>query len=106
MPYVLVSGQKVADNWNDLTDGSLRHAIDRDERGQEVRNITLCGGGAVWSNTSAAGNVQSLNDCLGWNATSGSASTGDLNRADRRWSESDCGSKSCLSDLPFYCFEQ
>ena len=32
-PYQLVTGETVADNWDDLTDGALRHAIDTNAAG-------------------------------------------------------------------------
>jgi hypothetical protein len=107
VPYMLVTGQRVADSWNDLVDGSLRHAIDRDERGQEIRpQPFVCEGGEVWSNTDTAGSPRGLDDCLGWSSMASTSSNGDLNRNDRRWTEGDCSNKSCQYDLPFYCFEQ
>jgi hypothetical protein len=107
VPYVLVTGTKVAENWNDLTDGSLRHAIDRDERGQDIQpKPFVCKGGEVWSNATTAGGVQNaLADCVGWTSTSGSSSIGHLDRGDQRWTEGECTS-TCQSDLPLYCFEQ
>jgi hypothetical protein len=108
VPYLLVNGQKVADNWNDLTDGSLRHAIDRDEHGRELQpEPFVCDGGEVWSNTTPTGApLNALNDCVGWTSTSGTSNNGDLHRSDERWTEGDCANTTCLSDLPFYCFEQ
>jgi hypothetical protein len=47
-PYRLVDGTQVADDWADLTDGSLDHAIDRDETGAAVSGETR-----VWTNTTA-----------------------------------------------------
>lgn len=51
-PYVLVNGTRVADNWADLTDGTLDHAIDRTEA-----NLPLADGAEarVWTNTTTAG---------------------------------------------------
>ncbi|MCP4247869.1 MAG: hypothetical protein GY778_12545, partial [bacterium] len=48
VPYKLVDGTKVADDWADLTDGSLDHAIDKDEFGNAVT-------GSVWTNTETNG---------------------------------------------------
>ena len=45
-PYRLVDGTQVADDWADLTDGALDHAIDRDETGSVVAGETR-----VWTNT-------------------------------------------------------
>ena len=67
VPYVLVGGERIADNWADLTDGSIEHAIDRDEHGRQLDpEPFVCEGGEVWTNTTAAGSPSGLNDCLGW----------------------------------------
>ena len=103
VPYVLVSGERVADNWNDLTDGSLAHAIDRDERGLPISpEPFICQGGEVWSNTSAQGRSRSLADCLGWRSTEATSSNGSMRFSDGRWTDGACGNTSCLSDLPLY----
>jgi len=49
-PYHLVDGTKVADDWSDLTDGSLDHAIDRTEL-----NAAVGGEHRVWTNTTTSG---------------------------------------------------
>ncbi len=49
-PYVLVNGTKVADDWADLTDGSLDHAIDRTELDTPVGDQPR-----VWTNTTTSG---------------------------------------------------
>ena len=46
VPYVLVNRTRVADNWDDLTDGSIQAPINRDASGQIL-------GGDVWTGTSA-----------------------------------------------------
>jgi len=46
VPYRLVGGTQVADDWTDLTDGTLDHAIDRDEHG-----VAVAGETRVWTNT-------------------------------------------------------
>jgi hypothetical protein len=49
-PYRLVGGAQVADDWADLTDGSLDHAIDHDEHGNPVSQEAR-----VWTNTTNDG---------------------------------------------------
>jgi hypothetical protein len=108
VPYVLVNGERIADNWADLTDGSLRHEIDRDEQGRELTpQPMVCAGGEVWPNTTRAGNPAGLNDCLGWRSTTGSSNNGTMREKNTRWTDNDaCANTSCLTDLPLYCFEQ
>jgi len=50
VPYALVNGTKVADNWADLADGSLDHAIDLTEQGTPVGSEAR-----VWTNTTTGG---------------------------------------------------
>ncbi|WP_394840860.1 DUF1554 domain-containing protein [Pendulispora brunnea] len=51
VPYRLLDGTLVADNWSDLTDGALDHGIDRDEKGNLVDDAE------VWTGTTASGGV-------------------------------------------------
>ena len=107
VPYVMVNGERIADNWADLTDGSIRHVIDRDENGQPLDPQPLvCEGGEVWTNTSAAGNPAGLNDCLGWRTTGSTSNNGSMKQKNGRWTDDTCRNTSCLTDLPLYCFEQ
>jgi hypothetical protein len=107
VPYVLVTGERIADNWADLTDGSIRHAIDRDERGRLLDpEPFVCEGGEVWSNTTATGTSSGLADCLGWRATGATSNNGSMKQKNGRWTDDTCDNTSCLTDLPLYCFEQ
>ena len=46
-PYVLVDGTIVANNWSDLTSGTLRHAIDETETGRPPPTTTCVRGWRV-----------------------------------------------------------
>ena len=48
--YKLVDGTIIANNWNDLIDGTIQNPIDKDESGNQVSN------GEVWTNTRSNGN--------------------------------------------------
>jgi len=48
-PYILVSGTKVADNWEDLIDGNLSNVIGLDEKGIVILNNN------VWTGTNLSG---------------------------------------------------
>ncbi len=68
-PYVNVIGETIANNWNDLTDGSLDNSINIDETGKRLTaNV------GAWTGTTSDGsisNVSGINDnCNSWtNAT-------------------------------------
>ena len=68
VPYVMLvdgmPGVVVADDWTDLTDGTLDAAIIRTEEGQVVTQDF------AWTNTLAAGNApHDVVSCLGWTSS-------------------------------------
>jgi hypothetical protein len=65
-PYVLPSGELIANDWADLTDGMLAHPIDRDESGNPPPAAGICLGQEVWSNSNPNGTPQTELDCQGW----------------------------------------
>ena len=60
-PYLLPDGTKIAENYTDLTDGSIQHFINIDPTGKiVVRNY-------FWTGTNEDGTtVQSIRVCAGW----------------------------------------
>jgi len=61
--YILPNGVVVANDWNDLTDGTIQHPIDIDENGDPSL-------GQPWSNTTTAGlRHPDSEDCMGWTTT-------------------------------------
>jgi hypothetical protein len=101
-PYRLVGGTKVADDWADLTDGTLRHAIDFDEAGNPV-----AAGTQTWTGTTEDGTLADVgNTCGGWiTAETGFADMGATARDDWFWSWE--GRYSCAStDIRLFCFQQ
>jgi len=98
--YKLVDATVVASGgWADLSDGTLAHAIDRDEK------IGDAAGEIVWSNSSAAGAQVGADSCKGWS----SALAGDSGRigisdaVDGTWS--DFAASFCASTHRLYCVE-
>ena len=87
-------GTKIADDWTDLTDGTLDAAI------------VEGGTGFVWTGTGADGNAAGGN-CSDW--TSSSAGTlglrGISGQTDLQWTVNS-GGPCNTSNLPVYCFEQ
>jgi hypothetical protein len=107
--YELVDGKRVANDWNDLTDGTLQHAIDLDERG--LRMVGDSGTGCpechtVFTSTGAAGQYAGAgDDCTSWLMVGGFFTAGDTRRGDSGWTLSVTG-QSCAERAHLYCFEQ
>ena len=98
--YELPTGVVVAESWSDLTDGSLAHAIDVDEKGAPIEPS------AVWTNTSISGSsmVGGL-DCQGWtsNNFNDKAPVGSTQATNGAWTEADPITCSVLARL--YCVQ-
>lgn len=61
IPYRLVNGRRVANNWTDLTDGVLKTGIVYDETGAFVNSAN------AWTNTAADGSMKSAaGHCGNW----------------------------------------
>ena len=99
VPYVLVDGTRIADDWADLTDGSLLAPIDLDAMGQS-RDLD------VWTGTLPSGESYAVDDCAGY--TSNSAGImglcGTTQSTGAAWSASQ--TPACGSRLRLFCFEQ
>lgn len=107
VPYELVDGTQVANDWSDLTDGSLDHAIDRDEFGNPVT-------GSAWTNTETNGMAHDYTRDCGpgsstsdvWTSASGfeSGRYGTVTASDSRWTMTN--NTACNNSFRLYCFEQ
>jgi hypothetical protein len=104
IPYALVDGTLVANDWTGLVSGQLRHAIDLNEAGGPPPAPGVAGVCNVWTGTGSDGN--SLNqDCSGWSATSGVGFAGNSTLSNGAWS-SQCSGGICGASLGLFCFEQ
>ena len=107
LAYELVNGTKVADNWDDLTDGSLDAPINVDENGTTVAASN------VWTGTTAGGDAaaspfggpEAPDSCGTWTTTTGSAIFGSTTATSSAWSET-MTSAACSQMNRLYCFEQ
>jgi hypothetical protein len=98
-PYVLVDGTMIANNWTDLLDGNLAHAIDLDENGSSVS-------GDVWTGTLSNGTSSSYN-CSNWtsNVSDDEGNLGLSSAVNAAWTN--VASLTCDNNTyHLYCFQQ
>jgi hypothetical protein len=112
LPYHLLSGTLIANDWTDLTDDYLENPIDMDEMGDVIVGTdpffrdTL-----VWTNTEPNGARHSNNGCRGLRTNdiggvngipAAAGSTTSIWKPWTVWSTPQCSTV----DLRIYCFEQ
>lgn len=110
--YKLINGKVIANNWNDLTDGTLQNFINITELGTPFSR-------GVWTGTKPDGSRSPREDssfrndnCSSWTDSTRLryASTGLSYRTDDGWTDIGRGKaearESCSTSLALYCFEQ
>ncbi len=99
--YVNMNNDKVANNWTDLTDGSLTSAIQYNESGVSTA-------GQAWTGSYSDGTKYFSQDCTAWTSTTGTGGdaglSGIVTSTTGSWSYN--GTNSCNTSLPLYCVEQ
>ena len=99
LPYVLLNGELVALDWEDLTAGVLRESINVTEFGNTRTNLD-----DVWTATSPSGSFLQP-ACEDWTvAGSSEAVVGSFEERGSEWS--DAGLDFCGAANPLYCFQQ
>lgn len=96
VPYVRPDGTRVANNWNDLVDGSLDAPINRDQDGEQIS-------GDVWTGTRANGSTGDAT-CGGFDSTGDIGVCGSSTAQNGNWSDNI--QPFCTSALRLYCVEQ
>ena len=100
VPYFLVDGTRVADDWADLTDGTLQAPIARDESGFSVSTFE------VWTDCDSSGTYGG-GGCSDFTSSSSSASFADVgvtSSASYGWSST--YAQYCdRTNVHLYCFE-
>ena len=102
VPYVMVDGTRVADDWNDLVSGDLQSPIQLTEYGGDVSYPT-----AAWTNTLPTGLMaytSSMVTCDEWTSQNFQAIYGDTTTTSQGWTHSP--GAPCLIPLHLYCFQQ
>jgi len=98
VPYVLVDGTLIANDWDDLTDSSILAPINLDASGQPR-------GGDVWTGTLPDGLPYLNDDCAGFTSNSdGIGLCGTTVSTAGNWTAND--TPSCSTQLRLYCIEQ
>lgn len=104
-----MSGGLIANNWTDLTDGTLNVAITQLENGTSVTN------NLPWTGTNANGTSAGSEDCLGWTSRGDGGTANDLgivgfnSSTTSSWSNdtnTTRNPRSCSLPGRLYCFQQ
>ena len=121
VPYADVWGRRIADDWEDLTDGTLQNAIIVDETGYDYIDSLGCnpvaialGAGQVWTDTCTDGSAAGGPNCMDWtdNRTFDEGGEGGLVGyycfeteawTDPTYVETTSG---CSAPCTLYCFQQ
>jgi len=109
-PYQLLNGTTIANNWIDLTGGSINHAINLSEYKSTVE------AGNVWTNTTRTGeinkdiSIQPAN-CQNWTDGIGDGTRGSIGSSwsgstDYHWTESGYDYCGPNQSKRLFCFEQ
>ena len=108
VPYMLADGNKVADDWADLIDGSLDFAVARDETGSATLDTAAsCGGSMRLARTGTTEmGTMGVSTCLDYSSAMPS-DNGLVGRSASNMSQwSNCGEVACDVLMPIYCFQQ
>ncbi len=99
LPIGTTSAVVLADDWADLTDGTIDALFVRTEFGVDVpHNIPF-------TNTKGDGTHWNGNDCSDWTSTAGTGAYGNTGGLDVGWTQSGTGGP-CTVVHRIYCFEQ
>jgi hypothetical protein len=98
-PYVLVDGTRVADDWNDLVDGSILAPINLDANG-------MFRSGEIWTGTLETGDSYLGSDCAAFTTDSMAVAAlcGASNSTTSTWTDNI--TPACSTLLGLYCIEQ
>ncbi len=101
-PYALPDGTQVADDWTDLTDGSIDAPITRHADGSESPL------GGVWTATAPSGGISYPgNTCSNWTSDAGLGADGYAGATNGDWSlNSVFPLDNCALTSRLYCFQQ
>ncbi len=101
VPYVMVDGSRISDNWDDLVDGTIDNPINLNSLGTNIGSLP------VYTNVDddgTQGGAPSNISCGGWQNTTQAALVGDTAQTDASWTLD----RTDVCNVPgvIYCFEQ
>jgi hypothetical protein len=97
VPYKRVDGTTIADDWSDLTDGSLDVPIAIDEAGTSRDSLILTA-------TQENGTSPGFSTCTNWTTGAGATDGGRSSLSDRNWTVG--LTMNCNGGTRLYCFQQ
>jgi hypothetical protein len=101
LPYRLLNGTLIANDWDDLVDGTIENPIDRTPR----NSLITTGYAATGTLADGTATTTASSRCDDWTSgSSGSSLSGNITRTDMLWSSG--VSRACFSLHRLYCFEQ
>lgn len=101
-PYSLINRTIIANNWADLTDGSLRAPINVTEKGNAINDY-------IFTNTRTSGQIyySGYGNCANWTSTGDSYIVGWSGASGSGWTDYwSGGSRWCHIPARLYCLEQ
>jgi hypothetical protein len=110
VPYVMVNATVVANNWADLTDGTLDLPISVTETGgaSPIGTNNCIVNGVNNTRTAFTGTFSNgllgNSTCSNFTSNAGTANVGVSTSATARWSN--CAQLSCANTSAIYCFQQ
>ena len=108
IPYRLVDGTLIANDYTDLTDGTIANPFNKTETGGAPTQVMFCYPDFIrpWSSTAADGTFSAPSgNCTDWTVQTGAAHWGSGVQTTSSWSQS-CSGGICSFDAPLYCFQQ
>lgn len=101
IPYVRTDGAVVADDWADLTDGTIQNPINVDEFGVPPSTLFW-----AWTDVDTDGSMGPLRNCLNWTTASlgEMGANGLAGEVDSDWTTG--WHTVCSNSVRLYCFEQ
>lgn len=108
-PYLRVDNVLIANDWADLTDGTLNAPISVTETKGVAASEPICDGATHWvfTNTTKFGTLNSASlSCSNWTSDVGGSGWGNLVDTFASWTDGCTGGNFCNKRTPLYCFEQ
>lgn len=111
-PYMRTDGTVVANNWADLTDGSLLAPINLNAAG--TAPVSTCSTSFVWTNTNISGELDTAQHCNNWTTAASTTAVGRMSGTNSTWTRDTLAacnmSTVCLTGSDegarLYCIQQ